>query len=198
MTAYSLHGLTAVLGPAQRVTALSGTVIGQREFAGRPIDADIDDNTIALLDFGRGICAVAHGTAAGTVIEDFGAACYFGTKGEIRGLLLNGEPFDFPGRELTTHAPTTDWDAQMRVLPHVRGRHCDIPESHVFEDVMQLVDWVRDGKPSLVTAEQARHVVDIIESTYRSAQSSQTESLTTTFDWSVEMNGGISDSTASR
>jgi predicted dehydrogenase len=183
MTAYALHGLTSVLGPAQRVTAMSGMVLPQREFGGRSIAAEMDDNTIALLDFGDGVFAVAHGTAGGTVIEDFAGACYFGTDGEIRGVLLDGEPFDFPGRELTLGAPPADWDMQMRVLPHVVGPHRSIPESHVFEDVMQLVDWVRDGKPSPVTASHARHVIDIIESTYRSAETGSTERLSTTFEW---------------
>ena len=183
MTSYALHGLTTVLGPAARVTAMSGVVLPQREFAGRRIDAEMDDNSIALLDFGSGAFAVVHGTAAGTVIEDFAAARFFGTDGEIAGLLLNGKPFDFPGRELTTDAPTWDWDVQMRVLPHVTGPHRQIPESHVFEDIMQLVDWVREGVPSPVTAEHARHVIDIIESTYRSAASGRTETLSTTFDW---------------
>jgi predicted dehydrogenase len=183
MTAYALHGLTSVLGPAKRVTALSGLVVPIREFAGRSITAEMDDNSIALLDFGGGAFAVATGTAGGTIIDDFGAACFFGTDGEIRGLLLNGEPFDFPGRELTTGAPTWDWDVQMRVLPHVTGRHREIPESHVFEDVMQLVDWVRDGTPSPVTAEHARHVIDIIESTYRSAETGSTQTLQSSFDW---------------
>jgi predicted dehydrogenase len=50
----------------------------------------------------------------------------------------------------------------------------------VYEDVMQLVDWVRDGKPSIVTAEHARHVIDIIESAYRAAATGQTQDLTTT------------------
>ena len=48
---------------------------------------------------------------------------------------------------------------------------------------MQLVDWVRDGTPSPVTARHARHVIDIIESTYRSAETGSTERLATTFDW---------------
>jgi len=183
MTAYALHGLTSVLGPAQRVTALSGIVLPEREFAGRSIAAEMDDNTVALLDFGGGALAVAHGTAGGTVIDDFAAGCYFGTDGEIRGVLLNGEPFDFPGRELTLSAPPSDWDVQMRVLPHVVGPHREIPESHVFEDVMQLVDWVREGKESPVSAGHARHVIDIIESTYRSAETGSTERLTTTFEW---------------
>lgn len=198
MTSYALHGLTAVLGPATRVTAMSGVVLPQREFAGRQIDADVDDNTIALVDFGSGVFAVVHGTAAGTIIEDFAAARYFGTEGEIAGVLLNGKPFDFPGRELTTDAPTWDWDAQMRVLPHVTGPHRQLPESHVFEDIMQLVDWVREGVPSAVTAEHARHVIDIIESTYRSAASGRTEALNTTFDWPTAQPRARSAPTATR
>ena len=71
----------------------------------------------------------------------------------------------------------------MRVLPHVVGVHREIPESHVFEDVMQLVDWVRDSRQSPVTAGHARHVIDIIESAYRSAETGSTERLSTTFEW---------------
>jgi predicted dehydrogenase len=182
MAVYALHSLTAVLGPARRVTAMSGIVLPEREFMGRKVPVEMDDNTIALLDYGGGAMAVVHGTAAGMLIDDFGAGQFFGTDGSIRGLYLNGEPFDFPGRELTTHAPTSDWEAQMRTLPHVIGPHREIPESHVFEDVMQLVDWVRDSKPSLATAEHARHVIDIIESAYRSAETGQTQELTTTYE----------------
>jgi predicted dehydrogenase len=183
MTVYALHQLTTVLGPARRVTALSGQVVPVREFLGREIEVEADDNTILLLDFGAGAFAVAYGTAsAGTIIDDFAAGSYYGTSGAIVGLELNGEPFEFEGRELTTHAPAWDWDAQMHVLPHVVGPHRAIAESHVFEDVMQLVDLVRDGVPTAATPEHARHVIDIIESGYRAAESGSAQTLRTTFD----------------
>jgi len=63
----------------------------------------------------------------------------------------------------------------------VSGVHREIEEQHVYEDVMQLVDWIRDGTPSIVTAEHARHVIDIIESAYRASATGQTQNLTTTF-----------------
>jgi predicted dehydrogenase len=181
MASYALHELTAVLGPAKGVAALSGRVLPERMFAGKPVTIEIDDNTLLLLDFGKGAFAVVHGTVAGAVIEDFGAGVFFGTEGEIRGLLLNGEPFDFPGRELTLSAPTWDWETQMRVLPHVTGPHREILESHVFEDIMQLVDWVRTGTPSPVNAEHARHVIEIIEAGYRAAETGIRQELRTTF-----------------
>jgi predicted dehydrogenase len=182
ISVYALHGLTGVLGPARRVTAVSSIRIPEREFMGRAVPIDADDNTMLLVDFGDGLVAVVHGTAAGAISEQFGAAVYFGTAGTIDGIVMNGEPFEFPGRELTVDAPPADWDAQMRVLPHVTGPHRDIQEAHVFEDVMQLVDWVLDGTPTPVTAEHARHVIDIIESGYRAAETGVTQELRTTFD----------------
>jgi predicted dehydrogenase len=181
ITIYALHQLTSVLGPARRVTALSGVRVHERAFLGARIEAEADDNTVLLLDFGESRFAVVHGTAAGAVSEQFAAGVYFGTRGTIDGGLLNGEPFDFPGRELTADAPVTDWDAQMRVLPHVVGPHRAIPESHVFEDIMQLVDSIADGTPSRVNAEHARHVIDIIESGYRAAETGATQTLRTSF-----------------
>lgn len=178
---YALHSLTSVLGPARRVMAVSGTVVPTRQFLGRSIEIDADDNTVILLDFGEGLIAVVHGTAAGSLLDDFGAAIFFGTEGTISGLLLDGEPIDFPGRDLTTHAPTSDWEAQMRVLPHVTGPHRAIPESHVFEDIMQLVDLIRAGTPTPVTPEHARHVIEIIEAGYVAAETGVAQDLVTSF-----------------
>ena len=167
MTVYALHQLTSILGPARAVVALSGVRVREREFLGARIPTEADDNTIVLLDFGESLFAVAYGTAAGSHSDQFAAGIYFGTRGTIDGRLLNGEPFEFPGREL---------------LPHVRGRHRAIDESHVFEDIMQLVDSVLDGTPTPVTAEHARHVIDIIESAYRAARTGTRQELTTSFD----------------
>jgi predicted dehydrogenase len=182
MTVYALHQLTSILGPAHAVIALSEIRVREREFLDVRIPTEVDDNTILLLDFGDGLLAVAYGAAAGSHTDQFGAGLYFGTRGTIDGLLLNGEPFDFPGRELMDGAPPSDRMAQMHVLPHVVGAHRGIDESHVFEDIMQLVDWVLDGTPTPVTAEHARHVIDIIESGYRSARTGMRRELTTSFD----------------
>jgi len=177
MTVYALHGLTGILGPARRVTALSGVRIRERRFAGRLVPTDADDNTVMLLDFGDNLFAVVYGTAAGSVATGpvFGGT-YFGTEGTIAGLTLNGGPLDYPGRDLDAGG------GGQLLLPHVQGAHRDIPEQHVFEDLMQLVDWIVDGTPSIVTAEHARHVIEIIEAAYRSSESGRTQELQTTFE----------------
>lgn len=177
MTVYGLHRITSVLGAVKRVTALSGTRITEREFRGRMIPTDAHDNTLMLLDFGDNLFALAYGTPAGSVPA--AQPIYFGSSGVISGWNMNGQPIDYPGREVVLQAP--GWEGEQWVLPHVVGEHRHIEEHHVYEDIMQLVDWVRDGIPSPVTAEHARHVVEIIEAAYRAAETGQTQELTTTF-----------------
>jgi len=178
MTVYALHSLTTVLGSARRVTAMSGVRIGEREFRGRMVPCDADDNTFMLLDFGGSLFAFVYGAAAGRLTEGFEGS-YFGTTGAIVGMNLNGQPFDYPGRELLELDP--NGRPRFPLLPHVVGPHRQIGEAHVYEDVMQLVDWIREDKPTPVTAEQARHVVEIIECAYRSAETGRAQELTTTF-----------------
>jgi len=176
MTVYALHALTGILGPATRVAAMSGVRIAEREFRGEQLACDADDNSLITLDFGNALFAFVYGTAAGAITRGF-APSIFGTDGAIVGLRRNGEPFDYPGRQLAeSEGASVQWN-----LPHVVGPHRDIEEQHVYEDVMQLVDWVRDGTPSIATAEHARHVIDVIESAYRAAETGQTQELTTEF-----------------
>ncbi len=96
----------------------------------------------------------------------------------ISNFTINGTPLQYPGRELAEQAP--GWTGEQWLLPHVVGPHRTIEEQHVFEDIMQLVDWVRDDIPSPVTAEHARHVIEIIEAAYMAGETGQTQELKTT------------------
>jgi predicted dehydrogenase len=165
VTVYCLHNLTGILGPAKRVTAMSGISVPQRTWLDRTIDCDIDDSTFLLLDFGEALFAVVYGTYAGAITRGFHPNIY-GTDGAVIGTKLKDEEMRREGDH----------------EPHVTGPHDGMPESHVFEDMMQLVDAVRDGTPSIASAEHARHVIDIIESGYRAAETGRTQELTTTFE----------------
>ena len=101
---------------------------------------------------------------AGRLTEGFQPNIY-GTKGAIVGTRFGEQELKLP----EDHEP------------HVLGQHADMAESHVFEDMMQLVDWIRDGTPSIANAEHARHVIDIIEAGYRAAETGQTQELRTSF-----------------
>jgi predicted dehydrogenase len=166
MTVYALHTLTGVLGPALRVTAMSGVRVPEREWRGAMYPVDADDNTGILIDFGGGAFAFAHGTVAGTVSE-FGQPSFFGTTASIVGTALDG-------RSLVP-------EDEPFYGPYAVGAHAEIGEGHVFQDLMSLVDWVRDDIPSDATAEHAAHVVEIIEAAYRAAATGETQTLRTTF-----------------
>ena len=175
MTVYGLHAMTGILGPAKRVTAFSGVRIKEREFQGKMYPVDADDNTLMVLDFGDNLLAFVYGVAAGR-LPDTWRPLIFGTEGTINGGNLNGEPIQYEGMEI---------DAQYGLngtLPHVVGQHRDMEEAHVYEDVMQLVDLIRDGTPTLSTAEHARHVIEIFDAAYRSAETGQAQDLRTTFE----------------
>jgi predicted dehydrogenase len=165
MTVYGLHALTGILGPARRVVAMSGVGIRQREFQGALHECDADDNSLLLLDFGASVFAFVHGTFAGSVTGG-GQVNVYGSEGTVEGELHNGSPLEYPGGER---------------LPHVRDAHAALEEAHVFEDVMQLVDWVCDDVPSVCNAHHARHVIEIIEAAYRSAETGRAQELETTF-----------------
>jgi len=164
VTVYCLHILTAIVGPAKRVTAMSGMVIPERDYHGQKITCEIDDTTMLTLDFGNSLFALVYATVKGGITEGFQPNIY-GTKNSIVGTMFGDrdlkQPDDLP--------------------PHVTGEHSKMAEYHVFEDMMQLTDWVRDGRPSIATAEHARHVIEIIEAGYTAAETGKAQDLHTSF-----------------
>ncbi len=165
VTVYCLHILTAIVGPAKRVTGMSGLLIPEREFRGEKFTCDMDDNTFLMLDFGNSFYAYVYGAVTGSATRGFQPNIY-GTEGSISGNTW-GE------KDLTQPA---------NMEPHQVGPHAELGERHVFEDMMQLVDWIREGKPTIASAEHARHVIEIIDKGFLAAETGQTQVLTTSFD----------------
>jgi predicted dehydrogenase len=165
VTVYCLHILTGVVGPAKRVTALSGIAIPSREHRGKEIVTEMDDQTIMMLDFDGAFYSVVYATVAGGLTTGFFPNIY-GTEGAIVALKYGNQDLRIDGE----------------YPKHVKGPHCTMRESHVFEDVMELVDLVQFGTKPMGTPEHARHVIDIIEAGYRSAEKGQTQELRTSFE----------------
>jgi predicted dehydrogenase len=180
MTVYGLHALTGILGPAKRVVAMSGLGIEQREFQGEKRECTADDNSLLLLDFGASVFGFVHGTFAGR-LTGLGGVNVYGSEGAVEEELHNGSPLEYPGCERARRGRFGD----AILLPHVTEAHAALGEAFVFEDLMQLVDWVREDIMSLCDAHHARHVIEIIEAAYRSAETGQTQDLETRFDLAV-------------
>ena len=185
MTVYVLHALTGILGPVKQVTAMSGIGLKERRWKDVVIPVEMDDNTLILLDFGNDVFAVATGqNCKGAPAIGFGRMIFFGSGGTIdtgrpmAGLEITSDTglpgmFGFTGGSYNVGA--------QRTLKYVVGPHVTIPESHVYNDIMHTVECIVENTTPVPTGEHARHVVELIEKAYLSAETGQHQALTTTF-----------------
>ncbi len=172
MGVYCLHTLTGILGPARSVSAASAIGLPERSYKGRTIRVEMDDMTILTLDFGeKGFGIVYSGFTWNSAA---GQLRLHGSEGAVE--IADGQVV-VRGH----HAGEFPPEPAGRVPDMVEGPHRDIPESHVYADILHLVDCVRTGAEPSVTAEHARHVIEIMESAYRAARTGLRQDLTTTF-----------------
>jgi predicted dehydrogenase len=186
---YPLTYITGLLGPAQRIVALSGTAVPHREIRagvakGKTIDVGIDDNTAILLDFG-GAC-FAHVDASFCVLSSKGPrAEIYGSKGVIN---LAATP-DEPPYEIFRDEPDHDLRGWLTPERIYRGRLMPTirPETAVdggwsfATGVAHFVSVIEGREDLIMTPEHARHVLEIMLRSYESARLGQTVELTTTF-----------------
>ena len=177
---YDLHALTWMLGPARRVTAMSGISLPERQWRDRSIAVELDDNTHFILEFDdtcyvvfsshfvkgssrtprlelygeRG--AVVMGGGARGSYELFGESDERDRHGKVEQLIQVGDPSP-PG-------------SSMRGLAN-----------YVVADAIHLADCILEDRQPLIGAEHGRHVVEIIEKVYESARLGQRLELETTF-----------------
>src|SRR3954447_24256865 len=80
---YNITSLTGLLGPARRVTAMTGVAIPERMVGGKPIRVEAEDNAHVLIDFGGSVFAVV---TTGFTIQQYqipGIELY-GTEGTLQ------------------------------------------------------------------------------------------------------------------
>ncbi len=190
VTVYVLHSLTGILGPAQRVTAMSGTGLPTRRWRDKEIPVEVDDNTLLMLDFGDATFAVAGGNSCMTGrLMEWGSMGIYGSDGAIETLEiepLSGHPTKL---HLASRQPleelggdqSVDLSFKITGLPYVTEAHAAIPEPHVYADMMHCVECILERKQPLASGEHAAHVVEIIEKGYLAARTGQTQQLTSSF-----------------
>ena len=201
---YLLHELTAILGPAKSVTAMSGIGLRERVFKGRKIPVEMDDNTALLLNFGDSTFAYLF--ASFSVYADGCPLSISGSEGAIR-VRENGKLEILSSRvpegrivEELSDEGTLPYVEQLepvhmawRLSPRERrrlqkrlGLEALPEETHVFNDVMHLVHCIRnDAEPIVIdnieSMQHARHVIEIIEKGYIAAKTGRTRKLATAF-----------------
>ena len=178
VTVYALQLATSVLGPVRRVTALANTIRPQRTWQDRTISLETEDNNLVLMEFSSGTLGVAVGSdCRGSTLIPWGGMGLYGTAGTLEITDVDQSS----GYPLSFRIQGDEYTAALADQPYLRGEHLTIEEPHVYADIMDLVDAIRDDRAPRATGEQARHVVEIIERARVAARTGQTQDLTSTF-----------------
>jgi predicted dehydrogenase len=182
VTVYALQLATSVLGPVRRVTALANRRVPVRNWRGRQIPLEVEDNNVLLMEFVCGALGVAVGSDChGSQRIPWGALGVYGTTGvlEVTDVdFASGYPlrFQFAGQDGAGE--------EALALSHqlsLTGEHLAMEEPHVYAEIMDLADAVLEDRPARAAGEQARHVVEIIERARIAAASGQTQELVSSF-----------------
>ncbi|HEU5086476.1 MAG TPA: Gfo/Idh/MocA family oxidoreductase, partial [Roseiflexaceae bacterium] len=181
MGVYGIHDITGILGPAKRVVAFSGITEKVRKvrggpFVGKDIEVTVDDNTLLMLDFGNSTFAVVDGTfnvnaAKSPQVEIFGRA------GTINLYNQNQDPSTppleifrldaVPGIDGWITPRLSQGDSQQRYRRAILVKH--------------LVDSLRADTHPVLSAEHARHALEIMLMAIESARSGRAIDLRTSF-----------------
>jgi predicted dehydrogenase len=177
MGVYAVHTLTGLLGPAKRITAMSGISVPERlvrsgPAKGKIIQVEEDDNTQILLDFGDATFGIIDATF-----------CVHATKGpraEFYGSLgvLNINDYGVePPAEL--YLVDREHDLKGWIAPELgipRGAQWSIANG-----VEHLAECILEDKEPLISGEHARHALEIMTKAKEAARQGKTLELVTTF-----------------
>lgn len=186
MGVYGIHTITGLLGPAKRVMAFSGITEPERTimagpYMGKKINVTADDNTLLMLDFGGSTFAFIDGTynvnaAKSPRLEIFGRA---GT------ISINDYPAvraGAPAYEIYRADPATGgsaWSESDTAQLKQAEQHYETYYNACL--VEHLVDCLRDGTQPVLSAEHARHALEIMQMALESARTGCAIELNTTF-----------------
>ena len=181
VTVYALQLATSILGSVNRVTALGNKTVPERTWQGKPMPVEVDDNTVLLMEFASGALVTAVGTnSRGSARIPWGGLGLYGTAGTLEILEVDaasGYPLTYEVRGEQTQTYT----AMLADQSYLQGEHLIMEEPHVYADIMDLVDAIRQDRLPKASGEQARHVVEIIEKSLMAAETGQTQQLESSF-----------------
>jgi predicted dehydrogenase len=166
---YALHGLTGVLGPVRRVSALSARrlpelVVEGGAARGRRIPVEVDDTSLLLLDFGDGVLASLD--ASYNVLASRRPQMeFYGSEGV---LALQPQARDAPSIELYRG---DQWER-----PEVPG-----PPWHLGAGIPEFLAAIAERRRPAISAEHARHVLEVCVRAYDSARSGEARPIERTF-----------------
>lgn len=186
MGVYGIHEITGLLGPAKRVVAFSGITEPTRTvrggpFQGKEIEVTADDNTLLMLDFGESKFAVVDGTfnvnaAKGPKVEVFGREGTLNIN-DHRAIREGAPPIEV--FRVNALPGLGGWITPLSWRMETAVERAEQLQRAIIVD--HLVDCVWEQRQPVLSAEHARHALEIMIKAIESARSGQAVELTTTF-----------------
>jgi predicted dehydrogenase len=180
-----LHMLTALLGPAQRVSAMSGVnqpevIVRGGPNKGKKITVTEDDITLLTMDFGNGIYAMLDNAWVNVRASFTPQMEIYGQKGVISHLSGGGNKGEAYNFDLQLYRDEPElgirgWTG-VNVIPPVKR---DPPPSVV--GLIHAVECILENKKPVLSGEHARHCIEIIEKGFLAARTGVTQKLETSF-----------------
>lgn len=181
MGVYGIHDITGLLGPAKRVVAFSGITepvrtVQDGPFRGKKIEVTADDNALFMLDFGESKFAVIDGTynvnaSKSPRIEIFGRTGTLNINGHGSQDAIDLYQMDYETRTRGWLKPQLEWDEEADTIEKMQRAVL----------VNELADSVHEGRKSILSAEHARHALEIMLMVDESARTGKVIELQTTF-----------------
>ena len=144
---YNVTSLTALLGPAQRVTAMTGIARPERIVDGEPMKVNAEDTAHILIDFGRDVFAVV---TTGFTMQRYRCPVIeiYGSAGTIQML---GDDWDPEGFEL--------WRNDVGAWQLFDETRPDWPWT---DGLRHMVECIQQGQRPIITPEHGYHVLEIM------------------------------------
>jgi predicted dehydrogenase len=187
MGVYGIHEITGLLGPARRVVAFSGITEPTRTvrggpFKGKEIEVTADDNTLFMLDFGNSTYASVDATfnlhtSRGPKVEIFGREGVISLSDSM--FQQGAPPMEVFRVDAVGVGDLGGWIAPQSWEISMEQERAGKLRRGILVD--HLVDCVWEGRHPVLSAEHARHALEIMLKIEESAQLGRVVDLETTF-----------------
>jgi len=180
---YNITTLTGLLGPAKRVMGMAGIIhpeLTLRTHEGKAVTfkVEADENAMLLID---------HGNSTFSHIQT--GFTYYNAR-HHRHTEYKGYTVDIIGDKGIMHLCGYDWaphgvDLETRDSAGVK-RYCVDPGDYTWQcGASYVAGCMLRGEKSLVSAEQAVHVLEIMNACADSQRTGRRIDIKTTFDWPI-------------
>jgi predicted dehydrogenase len=163
---YNVTSLTGLLGPARRVTAMTGVAIPERVVEGERMRVEAEDNAHVLLDFGDSVFGVV---TTGFTIQQYRCPAIelYGSTGTLQ---MMGDDWDPDGYELWQNAAGA-WQIFGETDPGWPWT----------DGLRHLVECIRQGVRPIITPEHGFHVLEIMLKAQESGKDGQARRIESSF-----------------